>query len=102
VPGALIGVRSGDGSIDTNARGANAAMSVSGYYQSKPWRRSYFVLNATTGQEQDYAPFIWLGSQSGNRFRQSSAVIITSTRQQGSIIETISMRRHPQLAARFS
>jgi hypothetical protein len=68
VTGALIGVRSGDGSIATNARNSNAAMSVSSYFQNKPWRRSYFVLDADTGQEQGYAPFIWLGSQSGSRF----------------------------------
>jgi hypothetical protein len=64
----LIGVRGGDGSIDTSARSSNAAMSVSSYYQNKPWRRSYFALDATTGQEQSYAPFIWLGPQSSNRF----------------------------------
>ena len=68
VAGTLIGVRAGDGSIDTSVHSSNAAMSVSSYYQNKPWRRSYFVLDATTGQEQSYAPFIWLGTQSGNRF----------------------------------
>ncbi len=65
--GTLIGVRSGDGTIDTSARASNATMSLSDYYQTKPWRRSYFTLDATTGQEQTYAPFIWLGTQSGNR-----------------------------------
>jgi hypothetical protein len=64
----LIGVRGSDGSINTSARNANAAMSVSSYYQTKPWRRSYFMLDAASGQEQSYTPFIWLGSQSGNRF----------------------------------
>jgi hypothetical protein len=68
VAGTWIGVRSGDGTIDTSVRNPNAAMSVSNYYQNKPWRRSYFTLDATTGHEQNYAPFIWLGSQSGNRF----------------------------------
>ncbi len=60
-------MRASDGSIDTSTRNANAAMSVSSYYQNKPWRRSYFVLDATAGVEPSYAPFIWLGSQSGNR-----------------------------------
>ncbi len=68
VAGTLIGVRGGDGAIDTSIRSPNAAMSISSYYQNKPWRRSYFVLDAISGQEQSYAPFIWLGSQSGNRF----------------------------------
>ena len=68
VPGTLLGVKGSDGFIDTSVRNPNAAMSVSSYYQNKPWRRTYFVLDATTGQEQSYAPFIWLGSQSGNRF----------------------------------
>jgi PQQ-like domain len=68
VAGTLIGVRASDGSIDASTRSPSAEMSVSSYYQNKPWRRSYFALDAATGQEQAYAPFIWLGSQSGNRF----------------------------------
>jgi hypothetical protein len=68
VAGTWIGVRSSDGTIDTSARNPNAAMSLSTYYQNKPWRRSYFVLDAISGQEQTNAPFIWLGTQSGNRY----------------------------------
>jgi outer membrane protein assembly factor BamB len=67
--GALIGVRNSNGSIDTSVRNPSAAMSAGSYYQNKPWRRTYFVLDAGTGQEQSpYAPFLWLGSASGNRF----------------------------------
>ncbi len=64
----LIGVRNADGSIDTSVRNPNAGMSVSSYYQNKPWRRTYFVLDATTGLEQSAAPFLWQGTASGNRY----------------------------------
>ena len=44
----------------------------------KPWRRTYFVLDATSGQEvtfdfdndgqKEYAPFLWFHTHSGNRY----------------------------------
>jgi outer membrane protein assembly factor BamB len=49
------------------------------YYEQKPWRRTYLVLNRSGGQEvafdadddgrPDYAPFLWGGStHSGNKY----------------------------------
>ena len=77
--GIPVGPRSSDGWIDTSrANGGNGAIGVSAYFENKPWRRSVFVLNRNTGQEttfdfdgdgkMEFAPFLWLGSQSGNRY----------------------------------
>lgn len=48
------------------------------YFESKPWRRTYFVLNRATGQEysfdsdgdgkSEYAPILWVGTHSGNKY----------------------------------
>ncbi|NLE99444.1 MAG: PQQ-binding-like beta-propeller repeat protein [Anaerolineales bacterium] len=68
--GALIGSRISDGSI-------NAAR-VLQYFEAKPWRRTVIVLHRATGQEltldsepdgkPEYAPFLWHGTHSGNRY----------------------------------
>ncbi len=54
------------------------AAATAGYLEKYPWRRTYFVLNAASGQEQtydlnqdgkaDYAPMTWWGARSGQRF----------------------------------
>lgn len=51
---------------------------ITEYFESKPWRRTYFVLDRMTGKEitydfdrdgkPEYAPILWLGTHSGNRF----------------------------------
>jgi len=51
---------------------------VTEYFEQKPWRRTYFVLDRFTGQEitfdfdndgnPEYAPMLWFGSHSGNRY----------------------------------
>ena len=51
---------------------------ITEYFESKPWRRTVFVLNRQTGQEvtydfdhdsrPEYAPFLWFGTHSGNRY----------------------------------
>jgi outer membrane protein assembly factor BamB len=48
------------------------------YFESKPWRRTYFVLNLSSGIERtydfdsdgkfEYAPILWFGTHSGNRY----------------------------------
>ncbi len=44
---------------------ASAALN---YLQSKPWRRTYFVLDRSTGEEREVAPVLWTGTHSGNRY----------------------------------
>jgi hypothetical protein len=55
------------------------ASRVTGYFEDKPWRRTYFVLNRSSGKEltfdsdgdskAEYAPVLWSGStHSGNRY----------------------------------
>jgi outer membrane protein assembly factor BamB len=51
---------------------------VTNYFEQDPWRRTYFVLNRTTGAEYttdfngdgkpEYAPILWLGTNSQNRY----------------------------------
>lgn len=51
---------------------------VTEYLEREPWRRTYFVLNRATGEEYhsdfdrdgkpEYAPIVWLGTHSGNRY----------------------------------
>jgi hypothetical protein len=51
---------------------------ISEYFEQKPWRRTYFVLDASTGKEYtsdfdqdgkpEYAPVLWQGTHSGNRY----------------------------------
>ncbi len=68
--GTLFGVRSPDGSVD-----ATRALQ---YFEAKPWRRTYIVLDRETGHEvtfdfdgdgkAEYAPVLWHGTHSGNRY----------------------------------
>jgi hypothetical protein len=55
------------------------ASRITDYFEERPWRRTYFVLNRSTGQEftfdsdsdgqVEYAPILWSGStHSGNRY----------------------------------
>lgn len=54
------------------------ASRVAQYFEEKPWRRTYFILDRATGREvtfdfdkdgrPDYAPILWHGTQSGNRY----------------------------------
>ncbi|MBV7328057.1 hypothetical protein KFU94_07315 [Chloroflexi bacterium TSY] len=51
---------------------------VTEYFEEKPWRRTYFVLDIATGEETtydfdhdgkpEYAPILWLGNDNGNRY----------------------------------
>jgi hypothetical protein len=51
---------------------------ITEYLESKPWRRTYFVLDRQSGQEvtydfdrdgrPEYAPMLWFGTHSGNRY----------------------------------
>jgi hypothetical protein len=51
---------------------------ITEYFERKPWRRTYFVLDRQSGQEvtydfdqdgqPEYAPFLWFGTHSGNRY----------------------------------
>jgi hypothetical protein len=78
--GRTLGPRGANGLINTSQSAAigSGTSNISGYYEAKPWRRTYFVLNKNTGQEitfdfngngtPEYAPFLWLGTQSGNRY----------------------------------
>lgn len=71
----------GTPTIDTSKSNVTANGSttpITEYFEQKPWRRTYFVLNRTTGQEYttdfdhdgkpEYAPILWFGTQSGNRY----------------------------------
>lgn len=71
---APLGARLPDGRMD--------ATNALNYLEAYPWRRSFFVLNASTGQEvtydfnhngqPEYAPLLYMGTHSGN---QSPAVV---------------------------
>jgi len=51
---------------------------VTQYFEQKPWRRTYLVLNGATGKEYtsyfdldgvpEYAPILWFGAETGNRY----------------------------------
>ncbi len=51
---------------------------ITEYFESKPWRRTYFILDAATGAEYtfdsdndsnpEYAPFLWAGDHSGTSY----------------------------------
>jgi outer membrane protein assembly factor BamB len=55
-----------------------STLPITEYFEGKPWRRTYFVLDRETGQEVtydfdddgklEYAPILWQGTDSGNRF----------------------------------
>jgi outer membrane protein assembly factor BamB len=78
--GRPFGQRGADGWIDTSKSASIAGLTanITTYYESKPWRRTYFVLDRGTGQElswdndgdgkAEYAPLLWFGPQSGNRY----------------------------------
>ena len=78
--GKTLGPRGTDGWINTSQSAAigSGTANISKYLEAKPWRRTYFVLDKSTGQEvtndfngngiPEYAPFLWFGTQSGNRF----------------------------------
>ena len=45
------------------------AKRIQDYLVAKPWRRTYFVLDRSTGQQREIAPVAWTGTQSaGNRY----------------------------------
>ena len=70
------------GWLDTNRPntfGPITTKSNTVYYKEKPWRRTYFALEGLTGEEvtfdfdgdgkrQEYAPVLWHGTHSGNRY----------------------------------
>ena len=68
--GTLVGPRGSDGRLD--------ASRITQYLEAKPWRRTYFMLDRSTGQEitydfdgdgkPEYAPVLWHGSHDGNRY----------------------------------
>jgi outer membrane protein assembly factor BamB len=78
--GEVLGPRGADGWINTAQSAAigTGTSNISKYFEAKPWRRTYFVLDKSTGREitydfngdgkAEYAPFLWAGTQSGNRF----------------------------------
>jgi outer membrane protein assembly factor BamB len=70
-----------DGWIDTSQNtyfGSDPVTTNSDYFEEKPWRRTYFVLDRQTGQEitydfdndgkSEYAPILWFGTHDGNRY----------------------------------
>ena len=73
-PGAWV---AGTPTIDTSKSNAGS-VPITEYFEDKPWRRTYFVLNRENGQEAtydfdkdgqpEYAPILWLGTHSGNRY----------------------------------
>jgi outer membrane protein assembly factor BamB len=69
VDGTLIGVKQPNGQIDTSQKNSSMAYSLSSYFNTKPQRRTAFVLDATSGQEVvPYAPFTWNGTGGANRY----------------------------------
>jgi hypothetical protein len=87
--GTLVGVEGqepGDWAFGTptvnlsvpNGTPNGSTTAVTEYFESKPWRRTYFVLGRETGEEitydfdhdgkPEYAPFLWFWTHSGNRY----------------------------------
>lgn len=70
-----IGTVSGDWAVGTRTIDASLATD---YFETYPHKRTFFVLNRNTGQEysfdsdndnrQEYAPILYTGTHSGNRF----------------------------------
>lgn len=68
--GTPLGTRNEEGEID--------ATRVLNYFEEKPWRRTYLILDRATGEEitfdldndskPEYAPILWHGTHSGNRY----------------------------------
>ena len=64
--------------LDMSRRSPEGNGPVSEYYESMPWRRTYFVLDRGSGREftydfdgdgrPDYAPLAYVGTHSGNRY----------------------------------
>jgi hypothetical protein len=72
---------SGTSTIDTSrstVTSNGSTMPITEYIESKPWRRTYFVLDRSNGKEvtydfdqdgkAEYAPILWVGTYSGNRY----------------------------------
>lgn len=67
----------GSPTIDMSASNQGSTP-VTEYFEAKPWRRTYFVLNRSDGMEitfdfdqdgkAEYAPILWFGTHSGNRY----------------------------------
>jgi hypothetical protein len=85
----------GTRTIDTskpNTTSNGSTNPITTYFETYPWRRTFFVLNRTTGQEYttdfdqdgrpEYAPMLWFGTKgAGNRYPPvvgSDGVIYTS------------------------
>lgn len=71
----------GTPTIDTskaNNTRYGSTTAITEYFETKPWRRTYIVLNRSNGAERTYdfdddgkrefAPVLWVGTQSGNRY----------------------------------
>jgi hypothetical protein len=83
-PVGLVGEVAGDwvpGTPTIDASKSNSIGSttpITEYFEAKPWRRTYFVLERSTGKEvtydfdgdgkKEYAPILWQGTRSGNRY----------------------------------
>ena len=77
-----VGEEPGDWAAGTKtidmSRSNPGTTAVTEYFEAKPWRRTYFVLDRATGEEvtydfdkdgkAEYAPILWLGTHSGNRY----------------------------------
>jgi len=72
---------SGTSTIDTSRPAITengSTVPITEYLEAMPWRRTYFVLDRSTGKEYvtdfdndgkpEYAPFLWFGTHSGNRY----------------------------------
>jgi outer membrane protein assembly factor BamB len=75
------GIPSGQTLAPVGADGSMDVTRILEYYEQKPWRRTYLVLDGATGEEakftyqrsdgttgSSYAPILWLGTHSGNRY----------------------------------
>jgi outer membrane protein assembly factor BamB len=64
--------------LDLSRKSLEGNGPVTEYFEAKPWRRTYFLLRRDTGREvtydfdadgkPEYAPMLWHGTHSGNRF----------------------------------
>jgi len=64
--------------LDLSKKSPEGNGPVTEYFESKPWRRTLFVLHRRTGEEvtydfdgdgkPEYAPFLWNGTHSSNRY----------------------------------
>jgi outer membrane protein assembly factor BamB len=64
--------------LDLSRKSPEGNGPVTEYFETKPWRRTYFMLRRDTGKEvtydfdgdgkREYAPMLWHGTHSGNRF----------------------------------